>query len=147
MKNVLLIWIAAVCLAACQSSDKNGETELSYEERLKASADSSKFTTIQWLDSMSRDLGKEQEGKKVEILYRFKNTGKHNLILKDVTPSCGCTTPEWPKQAIPPGEEGMIKAVFDSKGRVGPQHKDIQVMANTRPESSMRLTFSVEIIK
>ena len=147
MKNLLLILVAAIVLAACQGSDKPGGKDLSYEERLKASTDSSNFTSIQWLDSTSRSLGTEKEGKKVEVLYHFKNTGKHNLILKDVSASCGCTTPDWPKRAIAPGEEDVIKAIFDSKGKVGPNVKQVFVTANTLPQSSTTLSFSVEIIK
>jgi hypothetical protein len=147
MKNLLFIPAVVVCLLACQSSDNTSGKELSSEERQKALKDSSNFTTIEWLDSTQRDLGTAKEGAKLEIKYRFKNTGKHNLILSDVSPSCGCTTPDWPRQPIAPGQEEVIKAVFDSKDRIGPNHKQIHVMANTLPQNSMTLTFSVEITK
>ncbi len=146
MKNILLFFSAAACLAACQSNDKNAN-ELSYEQRLKAVKDSSTFTTVEWLDSTSRVLQTEKEGKKVEVVYHFKNTGKHNLILADVSASCGCTTPDWPKRAIAPGEEDVIKAVFDSKGKQGTNHKQVFVRANTLPQNETTLSFSIEIIK
>lgn len=144
MKNLLLIFITVAGFIACNIADKQAG-ELSIEERNKALKDSSNFTTIEWLDSTSRNLGTAKEGAKLEISYHFKNTGTHNLILSDVTASCGCTTPNWPKYPIPPGKEDVIKAVFDSQGKPGAQHKDIHVLANTTPLSSMTLSFSVQI--
>ena len=146
MKNLVLVVVAAVCFAACQNADKqsNGK-DLSLEERKNALKDSSKFTSIKWIDSTFHDMGSAKEGEKVEVRYRFKNTGDHNLILSDVQPSCGCTTPEWPKQPIAPGEEGVIKAVFDSEHRVGENMKQITVLANTNPQSTMMLSFRVNV--
>jgi hypothetical protein len=146
MKHLVLVVVAAICFAACQNADKqSNEKALSPEQRRNALNDSSKFTTIQWVDSTYRDLGKAKEGEKVEVNYRFKNTGNHNLILSDVQPSCGCTTPEWPKQPIAPGEEGVIKAVFNSEHRVGENMKQITVMANTNPQTTMMLSFRVNV--
>src|ERR1700741_4910049 len=117
MKNLLLVLITITCFAACNTADKK-PGELSSEERAKSLKDTSNFTTVEWLDSTTRNLPSAKEGAKLEINYRFKNTGKHNLILSDVSASCGCTTPNWPKRPIAPGEEDVIKAVFDSDNKV-----------------------------
>ncbi len=37
--------------------------------------DSSLFTKITWLDSTSRDFGTIPEGQKLEVAYRFLNSG------------------------------------------------------------------------
>ena len=148
MKNLVLVVVAAVCFAACKNADQQSHgKDLSLEERRNALNDSSKFTTIQWMDSTFHNMGDAKEGDKVEVSYKFKNTGTHNLILSDVQPSCGCTTPEWPKQPIAPGEEGVIKAVFDSNHRFGENMKQITVQANTTPLTTMMLTFRVNVIK
>jgi Protein of unknown function (DUF1573) len=146
MKNVLIILIAALSFAACKMADKKATGgELSDEARRNALKDSSNFTTIQWLDSTYRDLGTEKEGTKVEVSYHFKNTGEHNLIISNVSAQCGCTTPDWPKIPIAPGKENVIKAVFNSEHRAGENRKEIYVIANTLPQSSMTLAFRVEI--
>jgi hypothetical protein len=44
-----------------------------------------------------------------------------------------------------PGEKGFIKAVFDSQGRPGSNHKTISVDANTQPEGSFQLAFTVNV--
>ena len=36
------------------------------------------------------------------------------MIIEDCKGSCGCTVPEWPKEAIKPGQSAAIKVKFDS---------------------------------
>ena len=145
MKKILLILLAAG-LFACESADKETAKVLTQNERDNATKDSANFTSIQWLDSTYIDLGKVKEGQVVEVTYRFKNGGDKNLVIANVTASCGCTVPEKPEKPFSPGEEGMIKAKFDSKGRgKGETRKDVYVTANTNPENLTRLSFRVEI--
>lgn len=141
MKKLLFI-VFASGLFACQSADQK---ILTPEERTKAAQDTANFTTIEWLDSTVKDLGKVKEGQMVEVNYRFKNSGDKNLVIADVRASCGCTVPEKPEKPFAPGEEGVIKAKFDSRNRVGIARKDVYVTANTTPQSSITLTFAVEV--
>jgi hypothetical protein len=108
--------------------------------------DSANFTSIQWIDS-TKDYGKINEGDKLEVLFRFKNTGTKPLIIESVHPSCGCTVANPPTEPIAPGAEGEIKGSFDSNGKSGLQHKTITVMANTKGVQSHELSFSVDIQK
>mgnify|MGYP000951272772 CR=1 FL=1 len=62
--------------------------------------------------------------------FDFKNTGATPLIIQRVSTSCGCTTPEWPKEPIAPGKSGKIKVGYDPKGRPGPFSKTISVYSN-----------------
>jgi len=142
----MILAAVTIGLTACQTADKKTTgKELSDQDRNNALKDSSKYTSILWLDSTYRDLGKVKEGSKVEVSYHFKNTGDHNLILGNVSAQCGCTTPDWPKEPIAPGQENVIKAVFNSEGRKGENRKEVYVNANTRPQSAMTLVFRVEI--
>jgi Protein of unknown function (DUF1573) len=148
MKNVAIILVATLSLAACQMSDKKASgNALTIEQKSKALLDSANFTSIQWLDSTFTELGKVQEGTVVEVSYRFKNTGQHNLIIADVTAGCGCTTPDKPEQPIAPGQEGVIKAKFNSQNHPGENRKDVYVKANTLPQQNMTLVFHVEVTK
>ncbi len=135
-----------VGLFACGTADKNSEKQLTQQQKDSVANDSANFTSIQWLDSTYRDLGKIKEGQVVEVSYRFKNAGAKNLVIANVSASCGCTVPEKPEKPFAPGEEGVIKAKFDSKGRPkGEQRKDVFVTANTNPEKLTQLSFRVEI--
>src|SRR5205085_1571453 len=60
MKKILLFLFAAG-LFACQTADKKTGNELSQEEKDKAVRDTANFTTIEWLDSTVKDLGKIKE--------------------------------------------------------------------------------------
>ncbi len=62
--------------------------------------------------------------------FTFKNTGKQPLVLTEVKPNCGCTSPEWSKAPIAPGGSGMIKVAFDPKNRPGVFNKNIKVVSN-----------------
>ena len=90
------------------------------------------------------DFGTVDSGEKVEHDYSFTNTGTEDLIISNAKGSCGCTVPDWPKEPIPPGESGVIKVVFDSKGKKGPQSKRVTITANTNPPQSF-LTIKGEV--
>ena len=83
------------------------------------------------------DFGEISQGEKVKKRFRFKNTGKTNLIISDAKGSCGCTVPAWPKQPIKPGQEGEVEVVFDSNGKKGRQHKTVTLIANTVPNTTV----------
>ena len=78
----------------------------------------------------SHDFGTVAEGPKIQFDFVFVNEGKEPLILKNVKASCGCTTPQWAKEPIMPGEESVITAVYNTKGRPGPFNKSITITSN-----------------
>ncbi len=155
MKRLSIFLIAIIMLVACKSSDKKVNGGISAEDRIKdslrmvenqkAMADTANYTTIQWLDSTFKDMGKVKEGEQVKVSFRFKNTGDRPLVIANATASCGCTTPEKPDEPIAPGAEGTIKASFNSKGRKDMNRKQIYVDANTKPGRSHELGFQVVV--
>jgi Protein of unknown function (DUF1573) len=146
MKFVILL-AAIIITASCkESSKKDVNAAPTQAGMVSEKMDSSKFTSIQWIDS-ARDYGKITEGQKLEVLYRFKNVGDKPLIIESVRPSCGCTVADPPKEPIAPGAEGEIKGSFDSNGKNGVQHKTLYVYANTKGSQSHELTFTVDVQK
>ncbi len=103
------------------------------EDLLKA--DDLVVTTISF-DDNEFDFGTAKEGDILEHRYQFTNTGKEALTIYDVKVSCGCTVPQWSKEPIPPGEQGEIQLVFNTKMKQGKQLKVIRVIANTSPSST-----------
>ena len=145
MKKLYILLTVSAGLFACQTVDKKTAPVLAAESREKATLDSANFTSIQWLDSTFIDLGKVKEGQVVEVSFRFKNSGTRNLVIANVSASCGCTVPEKPEKPYAPGEEGVIKAKFDSRGRPkGEARKTVYVDANTSPAQT-QLNFKVDI--
>ncbi len=143
MRLVCLVFLIASFVISCGGdvSVKNGTTSMQIPK------DSSLFTKITWLDSTDRNFGTIPEGQKLEVAYRFLNSGAKPLIIARVQPSCGCTVAEQPEEPILPGREGVIKASFNSEGRVGINHKKIYVIANTSGTQSNEVQFSVLVQK
>jgi archaellum component FlaG (FlaF/FlaG flagellin family) len=75
------------------------------------------------------DFGTITEGVNATWEFKFKNVGKDTIKLQpnDVRASCGCTTPNWTKDAIPPGGAGVVSAQFGSAGRPGIFNKNVTV--------------------
>lgn len=144
--------VASLC--ACKNSSKSHieDEQLSTDvvkNPVSASADSSKIEKQLPKILFSKDLydfGKIMEGEKISYAFKFRNTGKSDLVISSASASCGCTVPEWPKDPIAPGKEGFIKVVFNSEGRAGSQRKTITIISNTIPNSKV-LTIKGEVIK
>jgi len=94
-------------------------------------------TAVLEVQNDSYDFGEVKEGEKVEHEFKFTNTGSSPLIISNVQASCGCTTPEYSKNPIAPGEEGMVKVVFNSTGQVGKQHKVVTVTSNASSPNTL----------
>ncbi|WP_162902789.1 DUF1573 domain-containing protein [Taibaiella koreensis] len=90
------------------------------------------------------DFGKVKEGGKIKHAFKFKNTGQHPLMISDVITSCGCTVPSFSKEPVLPGKEGEVVAEFNTKGRVGKNHKSLIVVSNSDPER-VSLSFEAEV--
>lgn len=98
-------------------------------------------------EKTSHEFGTIEEGTMASYEFEFKNTGDAALVLKNVKPSCGCTTPEWPKKPIMPGEKAHIKAIYNSKGRPGRFHKSISVTTNIPDNPTIVLYIKGEVKK
>lgn len=116
----------------------------SLDEKTGNSATPASLTAIQWIDS-ARNFGNINEGQKLAISFRFKNTGNKPLVIESVKPTCGCTVADYPKEPIAPGEEAEITGEFDSNGREGLQRKHLTVKSNTSP-AEQDITFEVNVV-
>jgi hypothetical protein len=133
-------------IAACQGGDSKPGAAPTQAGMVAGPVDSSKFTTVQWLEPI-KDYGKITEGQKLEVSFRFKNTGVYPLVISGVRPGCGCTVADPPKEPIMPGAEGEIKGSFDSNGKSGDMTKSLYVTANTKGTQSHELKFTVNVQK
>jgi hypothetical protein len=88
-------------------------------------------------DQTTHDFGTISEDAGAVHDFTFTNTGSSPLIIRNVTTSCGCTTPEWTKQPVAPGAKGSIKVKYDTKGRPGAIDKTITVSTNAKPAQTV----------
>ncbi len=146
MRYLLSSLLIAVLFTGCNNNNVKGSGIAGKGPGSAQTVDTANFTTIQWIDSV-KNFGKIEEGQKLEVSFRFKNTGDKPLVIERVQPSCGCTVAEQSKEPIAPGNEGQIKATFNSEGRSGINHKTLFVYANTKGSQSHSIQFEVEVEK
>jgi hypothetical protein len=126
----VIVFASFILASACSEEKENStDTSMVASDSIATKA----LTSIAFADTV-HEFGTIKEGEKVSYIFKYKNTGDNPLILEDVRPSCGCTLPEWTKDPIAPGAEGIIKVVYNSEGRPGEFHKTITVIANTAAE-------------
>ena len=64
-------------------------------------------------DKETLSLGKMKKGDKKTFDYTFTNTGTE-VIEIEIVSGCDCTTLDWTRKPIKPGEKGKINVIFDS---------------------------------
>lgn len=101
----------------------------------KIESEGKPLTTIQF-DSNEFNFNQAKEGDVLEHTFNFTNTGEHPLFIYDVKVSCGCTIPNWNREAILPGKKGEIKVIFNTKTKKGQQTKLITVLTNSNPKET-----------
>ncbi len=74
--------------------------------------------------------------------FHFQNTGDKALIITGAQGSCGCTVPDYPKEAITPGSSAAIDVRYDTK-RVGPFTKTVTVSTNDGKQTVLTITGEV----
>jgi hypothetical protein len=75
----------------------------------------------------------DQDGGPVTYSFQFANIGDRPVKILSVQASCGCTTPDWTREPVPPGKSGFIQASFDPKGRPGYFNKSLTVTTDADP--------------
>ncbi|HRD08317.1 MAG TPA: DUF1573 domain-containing protein, partial [Saprospiraceae bacterium] len=60
------------------------------------------------------ELGRMKKGDKRTFDYVFTNTGTE-VIEIEIVSGCDCTTLDWTRKPIKPGEKGKVNVIFDSK--------------------------------
>ena len=67
--------------------------------------------------------------------FKFKNIGNADLYIHQAFASCGCTVPDFPIEAIKPGESGVIKVTYDGTHKApGNMRRSISIHTNSKEE-------------
>lgn len=92
----------------------------------------------------SHDFGKVPQGTPVTYTFEFTNTGTDPVVISNAQPSCGCTTPDWTKSAVMPGQKGFVKATYNAAS-MGSFNKNVTVVSNAE-RSSIPLNLTGEVV-
>src|SRR5688572_9316645 len=137
---IAAIAIGLAVFSAC-SGEKENNNNLS-TDTIKMEGDLPVIT----FEENEHDFGTMTEGEVVTYAFKFKNTGKSDLVISSARGSCGCTVTDPPKHPIPPGGEDKISVTFNSQGKAGMNHKDVTVVTNCQPNTVI-IKFTANVLK
>lgn len=126
-----LFTLAGFCLIS--SSAIFAKTSLA--TTVAAPSDASKIPAATAVDALvvnkaEFDFGKIPQGKPVTTVFEVTNTSKTGFKLDNVQASCGCTTPQWDKDAIiAPGATAKITVGYNAAAE-GPFTKPVTITYN-----------------
>lgn len=63
------------------------------------------------------------------VAFNITNRGSDSLTISNVHPSCGCTSVEYPREAVAPGATAQIIATYDAQ-MLGSFQKELEVYTN-----------------
>jgi hypothetical protein len=112
--------------------ENNGTSITPVNAQTSTSADPSTLGAFGFSEE-EYDFGTINEGQVIEHIFNFTNNGQSPLVISNITASCGCTSPEWTKTPVNPGEKGFVKVVFNSTAKSGAQAPTVTIQANTNP--------------
>jgi hypothetical protein len=90
------------------------------------------------LKEMEYNFGKIPQNKPVYHSFLVVNKGNQPLKLDNVTATCGCTTPEWTKEAIEPGKSTLVKVGYNAASE-GVFEKFITITYNGNQTKSIKI--------
>ena len=105
----LISLIALLIISGCSSGGQNGQERIPSDvvnnpNSASGTAGKESLPVIQF-EEVEHDFGRILEGETVSYSFNFKNSGKSDLIIAEVSTSCGCTVPSYPKIRF-----GQVKA-------------------------------------
>ena len=133
--SLLLLLVATALFIASCGGNGNSDVDTSVINNPNSASGVDKDAKIPIIkfDKMQHDFGRLSKGEMVSYSFRFTNTGKANLLVKECTATCGCTVADFPKNEIKPGEQGFITVSFNSANKHGQQIQTVTVGTNAQP--------------
>jgi hypothetical protein len=134
MKTIKISLFAAILglmsFTVLPDGTKQGQTEIG-------------TSPIEWKSDVV-EVGEIPQSVPKTIEFQFKNTGKTDVLITNVQPSCGCTAADYTKTPIKPGEVAKIKATYNAANK-GTFAKTIKVTTSAE-EGQKTLTFKGTVI-
>lgn len=143
--SIIIFFLISSCNNASSDKDKKVTTDI-VNNPITASGeyDKNSLPKIEF-DKENHDFGVIIQGEKVSHIFKYKNIGGSDLIIREVKATCGCTVVKFSRDPLASGKEDAVEVVFDSDRRQGIQHKTVYLWANTQPNRS-EISISAEVI-
>lgn len=92
------------------------------------------------------DLGEVYLGEVKSYKLEITNTGKSDLVIRNVYGSCGCTVVSIPNPIIKKKKKGIITVQFNGKGMRGWQEKTITIISNDPNNSVLEIPLKANVV-
>lgn len=101
-----------------------------------ASASAWAAPVARWASTV-HDFGafSEDDGPQTAV-FALVNEGDSPLAILSGRATCGCTTPDYPKEPVAPGDTAFVKVTYDPDSRPGRFSKFVYIETNTEPQRS-----------
>jgi hypothetical protein len=87
-----------------------------------------------------KNFGFVKRGEVIKNEYEINNTGNEPLLIHDAEISCSCTTVDFPKQPILPGQKVIVTVIFNTTTVYGRQDREVYLNSND-PKSPAKLRY------
>lgn len=137
-RNINLITIlilALACTANVFGQDKAEKAD-------KADKSAPKLS----VEKPEHDFGKVEEGKEATYTFKIKNEGNAELLIKNVSPACGCTASDFSK-TVAPGQEGKVTLTVKTAGMNGKTSRYADVISNDPKQPNLQLWLHLNVQK
>ena len=130
-KGMLLLAVfAAMAFTSCKEDAANKVKAENVEEAAERDSKAVVYPEMTF-EKTVHDFGTIEQGTNVETTFTFTNTGNAPLVITNAKSTCGCTTPDVPKnESIAPGETRQMTVKFNGSGQ-GQVTKTVTLSANT----------------
>ena len=91
------------------------------------------------------DHGKMRMGIVLEDTIRFLNSGAEQLVIENVTATCGCTAAQSARRIVAPGDTAAIPYFFNTRGFKGVVRKQITV--HLKGMAPLVYTFQLQVVE
>jgi hypothetical protein len=89
------------------------------------------------------DFGKIKQNVPVTYFFEIKNTSDKPIVVENSWGSCGCTTPEKPKEPIQPGQTAKLKVQYNAAA-LNHFEKDVYIkLAGVEQPKTIKITGEV----
>lgn len=93
-----------------------------------------------------KSFGMVRKGDMVNVAFVFSNTGNQDLEILDAKAECSCTSVDYPKYMIKPGQTDTITVHFDTHSVYDRQDRIVEIISNAS-KASQNIRFKGVVLK
>lgn len=145
MKKIIVLLAVVLLGVSCKESASSKVKSQNVENAKERDVQYENLPVISF-DKISYDFGEINQGDVIETSFVITNVGKSDLLISKASATCGCTIPDWPKEAIKPGASAPMNVKFNSRGKRNKISKTITLVTNTEAgKETVKITGFVKV--